>query len=537
MDVYESPVNSIAETGSLTARAPEESHFIGSSSGVYFINTVKRAFNTSGNEAVSSRLPAAEETVGGEEDLLPSRCASPDARPSLRLDVGSNGRLEISSAGRLGSLPPRGLARQLAILYFKHWHPLFPFLSGPKFLQNLEVLHDEVELANQEGLPINRQRLCSLVMFQCVFNIGAAHLPSSDFPHNCRIPSPTDLLSMIGSLSARHDLQTIQAALAAQLFCVSTMALRTASSLGSLIVKLMMHAGLHRCPFRYGQLSDEDRGLRKRIFWSAYALDRYLSQALGLPLTISDTDIDVCMPTWTEIHRPAQEHLANTPNADRHYHSTSPEQTRRESVHQIHLHDGQSAPPFVARSEHGGQTPSVNASGGREIALARYIEYGRLLGRALELYHKSLHVRSVDHSNVLFLRSDVDHWFNNLPSALQTFPSRMANTKQSQFDLQLTRFSLFFTVLYQQLIILINRPSLSLHRSLPEFQSGLQITLSAARATIAALEQHEHLFWPGYLASVWMSGLIVSFACQVHLYDTAKGLQSVCILDLKWICD
>ena len=70
MEATESPASN-QETGSLTQPSPHESRFIGSSSGVFFINTVKKAFEVSQQEE-PSHLPAAEETVGGEDDFAPS---------------------------------------------------------------------------------------------------------------------------------------------------------------------------------------------------------------------------------------------------------------------------------------------------------------------------------------------------------------------------------------------------------------------------------------------------------------------------------
>lgn len=141
---------------------------------------------------------------------------------------------------------------------------------------------------------------------------------------------------------------------------------------------------------------------------------------------------------------------------------------------------------------------------------------GTLVGRSLDIFHVSLHSRQQDPRRVLFLRSDVDKWFNGLPEEPRP---------ENPGDSQISRFLPFLHVLYEQLIISINRPSLSLSRSAPEFHHGLQVTIRAAKRTIIALERQRHLFWPGYLASVWMSGLIISFACQVGLYSIDLGSQ------------
>lgn len=124
------------ETGSLTQATPRESRFIGSSSGVYFVNTVKQAFEGSGHH----RLPAAEDTVGGDDDWVPSQRNSPDRNGDFVLNIGHLRHVEIHSSSGLGSLPPYETAQSLAIAYFQQWHPILPFLSGPDFLQDLEAL-------------------------------------------------------------------------------------------------------------------------------------------------------------------------------------------------------------------------------------------------------------------------------------------------------------------------------------------------------------------------------------------------------------
>ena len=165
----------------------------------------------------------------------------------------------------------------------------------------------------------------------------------------------------------------------------------------------------------------------------------------------------------------------------------------------------------------------------KENVLASYVDSGTLTGRALELFHKSILVRSVSRSAVLFLVTDVHKWWNSLPVELQ---GKSAGADEdpnmpladSPFD-----FGPFFTILYQHLVLIINRPSLSLDPSTAEFSSGLQTCIGAARAILAALrlqvDSQQAFFWPGFLSAAWMSGLVLAFACQLKQYVLGKGLQ------------
>ncbi|KAK4614140.1 Transcriptional activator protein acu-15 [Fulvia fulva] len=478
------PLSSNHETGSLTQPSPaHESRFIGSSSGIYFINTVKQAFESSAQHSKPGHLPAAEDTVGGEDDYASSTRNSPERARGFDVSISSYRTIEVDNQAQLGTLPSHETAQANAISYFKTWHPVLPFLSGPEFLQELEALYSDPRTSSAScTIPVDRRRLCYVVIFQCVLSMGSYAQP----PGLSDVPSRSSLLSIAAMLATRHDTLTIQTVLAAQLYCLSTMALRTASSLGVLLTKLLYHAGLHRCPYRYPQLSNEDLELRERILWASYALDRYVCQALGIPVSLSDAEIDVCVPGKREIHTVAHERVGAT---------RQDEETKEQTK----------------------DAANVN----KEVILANFVEHGRLVGRALEIFHSSLHSRNSDPRKVLFLRSDVDRWFNNLPEEPRL------TTESSSADEQVARFLPFFHVLYEQLVISINRPSLSLPRNAPEFHHGLQVNIGAAKRTINALELQSTLFWPGYLASVWMSGLIISFACQVGLYNIAQGSQEI----------
>lgn len=504
MEGTDSPASN-QETGSLTQPSPNESRFVGSSSGVYFINTVKKAFESSLQQEEPSHLPAAEETVGGEDDFAPSARNSPERGQGFALNFNSQRAIEVSTSAKLGSLPPYRTAQELVVEYFKTWHPIVPFLSGPAFLQDMEDLYADPRMTALSGsIPTERQRLCNLVIFQCVLAVGASGLPGSIASQDT-LPSRSNLLALVASLASKHDLLTIQALLAAQVFCVSTLALRTASSIGGILCKLLYHAGLHRCPYRYPQLSNEDRDLRKRILWSAYGLDRYLCQALGIPVSLSDAEIDVCLSGRREVHGTQPTDLNGVPITPSESNATTHE-----------------AGAFIStgvKEEHVPETNSAQDADNMkmEVILANFVEYGRLVGNLMEIFHVSIHARKNDARRILFLRSDVDKWFNSMPS--EPTPSH-ANSGANE---QILRFLPFLHVLYEQLKISIHRPSLSLPRSTPEFHHSLQVTIRAAKRTILAMEKQGQLFWPGFVASVWMSGLIISFACQIGMYNVPQG--------------
>lgn len=523
-----------SEIGSLTAHSNEDSQFVGSSSGVYFINTVKRAFSTGldGSGSPEEEFPTAEDTLVGADDSPRHKrqrlaASSEDSISSPVAGVSPlQWKYDTQVAAYLGNAPPLELAKELMMAYFKVWHPLFPFLHGPTFLQAMERLYSNTsETATCEEASPDHRGTCWTVIFQCIFNLGALLRPDLEAPQECQIQSPVSITALLGSLSTRHDIATLQALLAAQVFLVAKMSLRPASTFGGCILRSMLHAGLHRCPFRYAQLSSHDRQLRKRIFWCAYAIDRYLSQALGLPLGIQDSDIDVCLPAAPELHspprvRPSNAILSTSKSVEETRHADErAENPTEESV----TSDRPRSVSAARRESH------IEEHRKKEGVLASYVDSGTLTGRALELFHKSILVRSVSRSAVLFLVTDVHKWWNSLPVELQgksTGADEDPNMPlaDSPFD-----FGPFFTILYQHLVLIINRPALSLDPSTAEFSSGLQTCIGAARAILAALrlqvDSQQAFFWPGFLSAAWMSGLVLAFACQLKQYVLGKGLQ------------
>ncbi|KAF7619111.1 hypothetical protein AFLA_000747 [Aspergillus flavus NRRL3357] len=502
-----------SEIGSLTAQSNEESQFVGSSSGVYFINTVRQAFsrNLDTLDASSGQeFPHPEDTLVGSDGSHYDKRSAPSSVKASPMPGGDQPfcqwEYDPAMAAILGQAPPLDTARELMM----QWNCSIPITAKVILFHH----HQTTEIH------------AGTVIFQCVFNLASHLRPDLRLPSESRIESSSNMQSLLSTLTFRNDLSSLQALLASQLYLVTKMSLRTASTVGGCMLRSMMHAGLHRCPFRYRELSSHDRQLRKRIFWCAYAIDRYLSQALGLPLGIQDSDIDVCAPGADEIHFPGS-HRAHGLRMGL---STCNLNDRASSVPESSADAIQLPAEQSASHESHQNTPSDSEplQNKREITFASYVESGTLTGRALELFHKSILVRSIRRSSVLFLITDVHKWWNSLSIDLQTLnpPVDQDTMADKPFN-----FGPFFTVLYQHLVLLINRPSLSLSPSTPEFCSGLQTCIGAAREILTALKAQidakQALFWPGFLSAAWMSGLVLAFACQLRQYVLSKGLREI----------
>jgi hypothetical protein len=232
-----------------------DSGFLGSASGVHFIQTVYGKADA-----------AAYHLVPGEDDaLLPTR--------SIWLPH------EVSDT----PFSFTDLARWTAP-YFEHWHPCFPHLHAPSTLTAME------------NYP--RIDTYDAIVLRSIMSISLADLrpgASQPAPRQLLFDTFDEALESIQPAILRPPtLKSIQALLTVQTFLISMLRLNAASRVGGLVIRMAYQMGIHRCPARYSSFTAEEASMRRRIFHSMYCLDRIISHSLGLPLTIRDDDVDVC---------------------------------------------------------------------------------------------------------------------------------------------------------------------------------------------------------------------------------------------------
>lgn len=156
--------------------------------------------------------------------------------------------------------PSQEVALELMTFYFEVWHPLLPFLHGPTFLHEIERFY------TKGYRPHTHQQICFAAIIRCVFNIAHVDRPTAEYPETSAFKSSFNIYSYLGVLLRKNDLLIIQTLLAYQLYLTVTMSLRQACLLGGLISRSLQSAGLHRCPFRFQHLTNDECEMRKRIF-------------------------------------------------------------------------------------------------------------------------------------------------------------------------------------------------------------------------------------------------------------------------------
>jgi hypothetical protein len=458
--------------------AKGSSSFVGSGSGIYFVRTVQAAFARD-RERQQQNQTISEDLVPGEDDRL-TRVASASLWTAEEIDR------DVSTEQNIAF-------DELVVwsqAYFDNWHPPFPFLIGSHVLD----LFEKISRGGMKSLSDSDS-----VIVRSILSISLAD--KRQMPHQTSTPLPPNLVfatlddavtSLTPLLVKPSSMHGLQALVAVQMFLISMLHLNAASRIGGLIVRMVFHLGLHRCPTKYEQFSSADIDIRKRLFWAIYVVERYLSQSLGLPLDLKDDDIDVCYCDQ-EVH--------NRPNRDA---TMEHEQVPGEP-------DLTSTPPLLTSTD------------SRLLLLPSLLaRHGKIRGMTLDLRHITAKNRMADPDDVAEIEAEAARWWNQAQDLLEPdFNERPENTVKSgaKFSLQPSH-KLLLEVQKHESIILLNRPVISLGKSNSLYSAAMQKCIGAAKQIVSKVFQHMQsatrgdtqqkgrhespLCWPGFTWCVWM---------------------------------
>ncbi|KAE8401021.1 fungal-specific transcription factor domain-containing protein [Aspergillus pseudonomiae] len=203
------------------------------------------------------------------------------------------------------SRPDPQLERKLADIFFTRVHPRYPFLDKFSF----DDFH-QFYLGSPDIRGVNPSKLFQLHM---VFAISARILQlhpemggsiNPEFYYANAIRYADEALQVPG-------LEKIQSLLLLALYILRTPG--SVSNLGGwhiigFAVRYAVELGIHRNITCVGPRAQDPYRIeiRRRVFWSAYVLDRAVSLTLGRPFALSESDIDVDLPVPLE-QRPVDE--------------------------------------------------------------------------------------------------------------------------------------------------------------------------------------------------------------------------------------
>ncbi|GAA5801806.1 hypothetical protein HPULCUR_007260 [Helicostylum pulchrum] len=258
-------------------RGDEPFSYVGSSSGIYLLSRLFPKENSILRPDASEVLPRPLE--GHEDDLMIARFNGDN------LDNFGLGKKYDAD----WKLPPKELTDYLIDTYFKRFNPILPIIDQDQFYENYKK-------------KSYHSTFIAIIMTLCRVT--------------CRLLKKDDALvkkykidrgSLYQDISKQLDLyfdldflepkiETIQvlllnAANAAKWGLESTDWIAT-----SIAVKMAQDLGLHRANTQHEGIPKKDTEAKKRLWWSAYVIDRVVCASLGRPLTISDADCDVEYP-------------------------------------------------------------------------------------------------------------------------------------------------------------------------------------------------------------------------------------------------
>ncbi|KAF7116153.1 hypothetical protein CNMCM5793_004173 [Aspergillus hiratsukae] len=460
--------------------------FLGSSSGIHFIRTVYNAFARR-SAALQQARDRNQSLVPGEDDQL------------QRSPGNSQGLDELCLKDELSFRIPEFVPFESLVAwsrsYFEYWHPIFPFLHAPTVLKAMErVSEGGIESLDRVDLAILRSIFSiSVIDNRQVQDSGMAAHPIPFFLVYRTVQEAMESIHAL--LLEPSTVPLLQSVFSVQLVLTSVLRLNTASRIGGLITRTAFHLGLHRCPARFTCFSPEDADIRRRLFWSIYCLERYLSQALGTPPSIQDDDIDVCYP-----------------GSER------------------HLEIG---------------VVSQETSSHNHLRLLTHLaKFARLRGLILEVRNKSiLH----SHNNALeaaYVNGELAQWWNEVYDDVYAMEEQLECPSSQETSLQ-PYHRLLLVVLRHEAIISMNRPLLAAERLSPEYKQALQTCIESSRSLISALRKYlvahhssqngedaadsgKHqapLSWPSFTWATWMACLILMYAASEGEFPSISALK------------
>lgn len=441
--------------------------FLGSSSGIHFIRHVYNAFARRSANLQQTRARD-KSSVPGEDDRL--------QRGTLDTDtLWTTDELDLSPS-------PTYTFEDLVnwtLHYFENWHPIFPCLHAPTILRAMEKLSQHGPSAiNRLDMTIIRSIIS--ISLEDSRQTGNSASKLGPVPASLVFSTVQHVMQDIQSIFAEPTtLPLLQSAFMAQLALTSLLRLNAASRVGGVITRTAFHLGLHRCPGRFSVFGNEEAGIRRRLFWSIYCLERYLSQALGIPLGIRDDDIDVCYPS-------DERHVTTTAA------STPPDD------HRLRL-------------------------------LSHLAKFARIRGLILELRNKSIlhsHASAVEASHV---NGELSQWWNEVYDDVNIIEDEDAEPGQNPNLSPYHR--LLLMILRHEAIISMNRPLLAAEKPSSEYKNALQTCIASSRTLLAALKKYMSsssdapLTWPSFTWTTWMACLILMYASWEGELATSTALK------------
>lgn len=478
-----------------------------SSSGQHIGGNVPDGSNSSGSNEVASQVSFLSLGAGGDRQylgstsgLLLANLLHVDNRSKLR-----NGQDEetYNAARRFGAiarggtmtpddtaLPAERLARSLVSAYLAHDHLCYPFLHPRTLVDNVDSIYGDDSFYRTHSVEAFNLDMILAIATAQVSKFDWQVMPDAETHHDRAMSRLATVLSKGGSVALQAILLMCQYRIGSGLFDAS-------ASLWHLVgvaARMCFELGLHRESVYYApdygasavdENALEDSEVKRRCFWCVLAMDRITSITLGRPLAIHLDDFDTELPrSEVDIVVSPDNNLCPT-----------------EPI---------GSPPWQLRT----------------AIFVQIVRYRLLCGRILSSLHNVIRSRmdaSFDYERTRrMIIDDLEAWRTDtltLPLA-----SSLSDSDRSSF-----RTREWYDLLYQNAILMLYRPSPSLHDA-PQSGETLQRIFDAAQKSIgiyAYLHKSRRINYSSItLHAVFIAGLSYIYAIRSHFQDRRRQLRS-----------
>jgi hypothetical protein len=220
-------------------------------------------------------------------------------------EVDNTRRITLQELQSNSAEPPAdGLGKRLIHAYLVRIHPRFPFLLRSDVWEAHRCRY-VLQRGNQEqrngdspsslSTPYKEDGF-ALFVLNMVYAIGALNLRlTEDYKDTAPEQFYVSAMQHVASVREASSIHNLEATVLLILYHLRSESRNGLWHLTGLAMRTVTDIGLHRKASTQN-LPPFDAQLRRRLFWSVYALESILAGTLGRPISLSDCDIDQQLP-------------------------------------------------------------------------------------------------------------------------------------------------------------------------------------------------------------------------------------------------
>lgn len=202
------------------------------------------------------------------------------------------------------------ITKHVIIRYFTRVHMYCPVINKIQFLEQY-YFHNP---SPPDKYILFAMTSIGLAVFSPeILNIESFHI-SAEQLDECHQALKLKAHKLLGIVYKRSMISTVQALILLSMFTSHEFDDEDTSHwfMTGMAIRMAQDLGLHRDCTKW-KIPDYEIELRKRLWYAAYLMDRWVASELGRPISIFDHEFDVEMPTAYEISSPFTKQRDNTP--------------------------------------------------------------------------------------------------------------------------------------------------------------------------------------------------------------------------------